>query len=397
MSKIQDRAALDKMVSWRTSLLVNNGFFGFLALQLRLKETYDIPTAAVDGVTMYYNPKFIHQLTDAEGEFLIAHEVMHCCFQHFTRRGNRDPVAWNVAGDFVINLDLQEAGFTLIHNKMINGKNFKCCIDAKYKGMSTEEIYDTFPVINILMKGIGDGEGGGWNVGGVDDHPGDANKGEDIKQTWEQSVRAAIQVAQGNNAGNIPGSLKSLIAQLNKPKVSWRDLTMRFIDQSMSKAFSWSRINRRSVSTGILMPGLISDSLNKLVFFSDISGSVSFKMQKEMISEIAGALDSGTADTIVVAYADTEVQAVDEFVQGDLVTTANHSGGGTAFSNSFKWLMQNHPDASCVIYLTDLQVYDFGEDPGIPVMWAVFGPSSHYQQLVDKVPFGTGIHVSENE
>lgn len=393
MAQIKDRSALDKMVSWRTSLLISNGFFGFLALQLRLKEEYDIPTAAVDGITMYYNPKFIHQLTDAEGEFVIAHEVMHCCFQHFTRRGNRDPMAWNIAGDFVINLDLQEAGFTLIHNKLISGKNFKCCIDNKYKGMSTEEIYDTFPKIEVLVASFGGSE---WDAGGVKDSPGDASKKEDIKNTWEQQVRAAIQVAQGQNAGNIPGSLKSLIAQLSKPKVSWRDLTMRFIDQSMSKEISWSRIHRRSTALGILMPGVISDRLNKLVFFVDISGSVSHKMALEMVSEVAGALDQGTADMIVVAYADTEVQHVDEFFPGDIVTVGQYTGGGTAFSDSFRWLMANHPDASCVIYLTDLQVHDFGEDPGCPVMWAVYGPTSHYQNLVEKVPFGQGIHVSEN-
>lgn len=396
MSKIKDRAAREKIVQWRTSLLISNGFFGFLALQLRLEETYDLPTAGVDGVTLYYNPKFVHQLTDAEGEFLIAHEVLHCCFQHMTRRGNRDPIAWNIAGDFVINLDLKESGFTLIHNRPINGTNFKCCIDDKYKGMSTEEIYDTFPKIEILLSGIGDGKGGGWNIGVINDTPGDGNKKDDIKNTWEQSVRAAIQVAQGNNAGNIPGSLKSLIAQLEKPKVSWRDLTMRFIDQSMSKEISWSRIHRRSTALGILMPGVISDRLNKLVFFVDISGSVSHKMAREMVSEVAGALDQGTADMIVVAYADTQVQHVDEFHPGDLVTVGQYTGGGTAFSDSFRWLAANHPDASCVIYLTDLQVYDFGEDPGCPVMWAVFTPSAQYDNVASKVPFGNCIHVSES-
>lgn len=398
MSGIKDRAAYEKIISGRTSLLVNNGFFGFLALQLRIKEEPSISTAAVDGVHFYYNPKFVHQLNDREIEFLWAHEVMHCCFQHFTRRGSRDPKAWNIAGDFVINLDLQEAGFTLIHNRQIDGKNFKCCIDKKYKGMSTEEVYDTFPKITVLLQQLGlsggDDPGG---CGGVMDSPGDTTKKEAVKHEWEMAVRAAVEVARANNAGNIPGSLQSLIVQLNKPKISWRDKTMAFIDQSLSKAVSWARPNRRSAALGTLMPGYISDRLNKLVFFIDTSGSIGRKVAVEMLSEVAGALDQGTADTLVVAYADTHVQHVDEFVQGDAVTLGQYTGGGTDFRDSFDWLSKNHPDASCVIYLTDLQVNEFGEDPGCPVMWAVFSPYSSFQPLADRVPFGSCIHVSESD
>jgi len=392
MAKIKDKGALEKMVSARTSLLVSNGFFGFLALQLRLVESYDLPTAGVDGVSMFYNPNFVNQLDDRELEFLVAHEVMHCCFQHFTRRGTRDPKAWNIAGDFVINLDLQEAGFKLIHDREISGKNFKCCIDKKYKGMTTEEIYDTFEKVYVDSFGDGTDPGG---CGGVMDAPGNADKKEATKHEWEMSVRAAVQVAAGQNAGQIPGSLRNLIAELSKPKVSWRDLTMRFIDQSMSKATSWARPNRRSAALGVLMPGYVSDRLNKLVFFIDVSGSVSHKMALEMLSEVGGALDQGTADMIVVAYADTRVQHVDEFVQGDMVTIGQYTGGGTDFRDSFNWLSKNHPDASCVIYLTDLQVNEYGEDPGCPVMWAVYGPSQYFDQLVARAPFGTSIHVSE--
>src|ERR1700690_2768883 len=107
--KVKDKAGLEKIIQARTNLLVSQGFFGFLAMQLRLVENYDIPTAAVDGRSMFYNPDFIHQLTEREIEFVVAHEVMHCCFQHFSRRGSRDPRAWNIAGDFVINLDLQKS------------------------------------------------------------------------------------------------------------------------------------------------------------------------------------------------------------------------------------------------------------------------------------------------
>lgn len=397
MSKITDRAARDKIVRARTNLLVSNGFFGFLTMMLKLVEATEVlgqpvNTMAVDGVSLYYNPKFVHKLDERECEGVAAHEVMHCALQHFSRRGNRDPFIWNIAGDHVINNDLVAAGFKL--------PKPNCC-DPKYKGMTTEEVYDDLMKdavqIKIKMKGSGDGDSNDpGGCGGVLDAPGNSNAQEEVKNGWEVSVRTAVQVAAGQNAGQIPGTLRSLIQDLNRPKVSWRDLTRRFIDQSMTKDFSWARLHRRSVAANVLMPGLISDRLNKLVFFVDISGSISYELAKEMVSEVAGALDQGTADCIVVAYADTQVIHNDEYYQGDIVTCGRYAGGGTDFRDSFQWLAKNHPDASCVIYLTDLQVNEFGEDPGCPVMWAVYSPYQYFEQLAQRAPFGTAIHVSNS-
>ena len=293
--------------------------------------------------------------------------------------------------DHVINNDLVESGFTL--------PKPNCC-DPKYKNMTTEEVYELLPKIYISIAGGGTGDDDGKSdpggCGGVLDAPGNANAQEEAKQTWETAVRTAISVAKGNNPGHIPGSLQRLINDLQRPKVSWRELTRNFIDQSMTKDISWSRISRRSVSIGTLMPGLISDRLNQLIMIVDISGSISHKLAVEMVSEAAGALDQGTCDELVVLYADTEVRNVDRFVPGDIVKCATFDGGGTDFRESFKWVAENAPNASCVIYLTDLQVYEFGEDPGCPTLWAVYGPSQYYDQLSVKVPFGTSIHVSNS-
>ena len=401
--KVSDRAAYDKIIRARTNLLVSNGFFGFLAMHLKLVEATEhlgapIPTMATDGVSMYYNPEFVHKLSEREQEGVLAHEVMHSCFQQCARRGYRDPMIWNIAGDHVINNDLTEAGFTLPQPN---------CCDPKYKGMTTEEVYDLVEkdAVKITIKisgGKGDGKGnpdpGG--CGGVLDAPGDAGSAEATKQTWETSVRAAIAVARANNAGNIPGSLSRLLADLNKPKVSWRDLTRNFIDQSMTKDTSWSRISRRSTALGTLMPGLVSDRMQQLVFVADTSGSVSDALLKEFLSEVAGALDQGTADRMTVLYADARVHDVDEFLCGDLVMVngqaREHSGGGTDFDDSFRWIRENAPDASCVVYLTDMQSCSFGEDPGCPVLWAIYGSNESYAHWSTRAGFGTSIHVSNS-
>ncbi len=392
--KIKDREAHDSIIHARTNLLVSNGFFGFLAMQLRLIEDYNMPTAAVDGISLFYNPDFVNQLDDRQCEFLICHEVMHCCLKHFSRRQGRQIKPWNAACDFVINLDLKDSGFTLIHDVMISGKNFQCCIDEKYRGMTSEEIYDSFPKVEINFYISGDGSE--WDIGGVIDAPNGQTGEEQAKHTWDKAVRSAIAVMKASGIGSVPGILRHLIGELNRPKVSWKDLTWNFIDQSMSKEPSWARISRRSVAMGTLLPGVISDRLNHLVFAVDDSGSINDKMFKEMLSEVAGSLDQGTADQLTVIYADTRAHDIFHYVMGDIVKPEplKGGGGGTAFSDTFKYISENIPDASCIIYLTDLDVYDFGDDPGIPTLWAVYTHESQFPQLAEKVPFGVPIHVS---
>jgi predicted metal-dependent peptidase len=421
---VKDKTAREKVVRARTSLLVSNGFFGFLALQLRLVEAtefggHKIDTMAVDGKSMFYNPEFVHSMDERETEAVVAHEIMHCCFKHFTRRGTRDPLLWNVAGDFVINLDLKEAGFhlpgepltlaELIKNSHdhLKGKKDKkpkkihLC-DPSLKGQNTETIYDQLlsQVPKVMQGGGKDGDGDGKQIdvgvcGGVLDAPGDSGDKAQTDQQWESAVRMAVETAKANNAGNVPGSLAKLVEQLKKPKVSWREKTRRFIDQSMIKDVSWSRLSRRSVGAGVLMPGYISDRLHHLIMIVDISGSISHEMCREMVSEAAGALDEGVADRISVLYADTKVQHVDEYVQGDIVECGKYYGGGTDFEDSFRWVKENAPDASCVIYLTDLCVSNFGEEPACPVLWATYCPNEQlYESYSAHVPFGMPIHIS---
>jgi predicted metal-dependent peptidase len=412
MATIKDRKARERIVRARTNLLVSNGFFGFLALQLKLVEATDekvIPTMAVDGVHIFYNPKFTNELTERECEGVVVHELMHCAFKHFIRRGSRDPLLWNIAGDYVINLDICDAGFTLPGKPLslkelvdlnVSKKEKTYLYDASLKGVTTEAVYAKLmqhaKQISMMVGKGGKGNQSSKDLGGcgaVLDAPGNSSEQEEVEQTWETSVRIAVETARANGCGNLPGSLKSLVEQLKRPKVSWREKTRQFMDQSMTKDVSWSRLSRRSAAIGCLMPGYVADRLRQLVFFVDTSGSISFEMAREMISEVGGALDEGTADEIIVCYADTKVQHVDHFYPGDAVTVGRYTGGGTDFEDSFRWLKENAPDASAVIYLTDLQVNKFGEEPGCPVLWATYASEGQFDHLADRVPFGKAIHV----
>ena len=67
----------EKLSRARTQLLLNQPFFGTLCLRLKLVAMSSLPTMATDGRRLVYNPAFVDQLTPAELEGVIAHEVMH--------------------------------------------------------------------------------------------------------------------------------------------------------------------------------------------------------------------------------------------------------------------------------------------------------------------------------
>jgi len=61
----------------RTLLLLHYPFFGYLTAKLKLVETEAVPTAATDGKSIFFNPKFTKMLDPNQTLTLIAHEVGH--------------------------------------------------------------------------------------------------------------------------------------------------------------------------------------------------------------------------------------------------------------------------------------------------------------------------------
>ena len=124
--------AQQKFTRARSQLLLKQPFFGTLCLRLKPIETEEVPTAGTDGKRLLYNPKFFLSLTGQQRVGLLAHEVMHVVFMHMVRLHERDPYLWNVAGDYVINLVVRDAGLQLPQTDLI---------DDKYANMTTDQIY----------------------------------------------------------------------------------------------------------------------------------------------------------------------------------------------------------------------------------------------------------------
>src|SRR5262245_33012472 len=128
----RDRVATDRVLKARGELILTRRFYGVLVSNVEPVLTRQHPTMATDGKRHYFNPDFIVTLTQQELLAVQAHESEHDARHHGTRRNGRDPVKWNEACDYAINIDLVDQGFTLPKGALLDGK---------YRGMSAEDIY----------------------------------------------------------------------------------------------------------------------------------------------------------------------------------------------------------------------------------------------------------------
>jgi predicted metal-dependent peptidase len=128
----RDAETMRRVMNARAELIVKRRFYAVLVSNVEPVVSNKVPTMATDGRRHYCNPDFILPLTPKQMLGLQAHESEHDARRHSTRRNGRDPKEWNIACDLAINIDLIDEGFELPPDGYI---------DAKYRGMSAEDIY----------------------------------------------------------------------------------------------------------------------------------------------------------------------------------------------------------------------------------------------------------------
>ena len=97
----------------KRKMLVKYPFFGSVVASVGYEENKDIPTAATDGETIYYNSEYLEGLSVEEQTFVFAHEVCHIAFNHILRSEGKNPELWSIATDGVINQFLKRDGLKI--------------------------------------------------------------------------------------------------------------------------------------------------------------------------------------------------------------------------------------------------------------------------------------------
>jgi predicted metal-dependent peptidase len=381
--RMSNDKALDRMMKARTALVLDYPFWGSLALRLKIKEAEWCPTAATDGKYLYYNRDFIMGLKGRELLGLMAHELLHVILGHPWRRDGRHPRKWNVAADYVINPMVLEEGFALPEG---------CLLEEKYKGQTAEWVYARLPDPqqiegNLFGEVMDAPNGGSGSEGDSEGSEGQVGEGPPVtEEEWKVAVQQAAASARAR--GDLPGSLEKLVGKLAKPKVNWRAVLRRFIQERCKADYSWSYPSPRYLPHGLYMPSMFSEELGPIAVYIDTSGSIDDTMLAQFGGELQGIVDETKPSKVFVMYWDTRLQHQDVFERGDPIKLHAKGGGGTNFVNAFKMLSELDEEPIAVVFLTDMYAAFPSEPPEIPVLWAT--PTEDYE-----APFGEIVEIRD--
>jgi len=362
-----DREVREILITARVGLLLRASFFGNLATRLKLVNADEwCPTAATDGRNFYYNTRFIKMLKPKEVEFLFGHEVLHCVYDHFGRRGDRDPQLFNIANDYCVNADLKK------HRVGEFITSVPCLYDPKYQDMSSEEIYDILyenaekidigSLIDKMLDEHLDGEGDSEGTGKDGDKDGNgggrpkysAEEKQKIRDEIKEAVLAAAAASDG--AGNLPAGVKRIIQDMTAPKMNWRELIRMQLESTIKSDYTWLRSSRRGWHMDAVMPGMKLDPMIDIAISIDASGSMGETILKDVLGEVAGIMEQFPNYRIHVVSFDTEVYNPQQFDSDNLEDITEYEvmgGGGTDFDCVFNYFKANEIEPKRHIMFTD--------------------------------------------
>jgi predicted metal-dependent peptidase len=397
-----DKIVREKLVTARVGLLLRASFFGNLATRLKLVNADEwCPTAATDGRHFYYNSRFIELLKPKEIEFLFGHEVLHCVYDHFGRRGDRDPQLFNIANDFAVNADLKK------HRVGEFITSVPCLYDSKFEGKSSEEIYDYLyenaekinisDLIDKLLDDHLDGEGDGDSEGDGDkDGKGRPKLSPEERQKIKDEIKEAmLAAASASDAGSIPAGVKRMIQDLTDPKMNWRELLRMQLESTIKSDFTWMRPSRRGWDMDAVLPGMNRTDAIDIAVYIDMSGSISEAQGKDFLSEVKGIMESFESYKIHIACFDTEVYNLEQYTSDNLDTIDDYQlagGGGTDFDCIFKHLKDEQIEPKRLVVFTDGYPCGSWGDPNYcDTVWIIHGDKN------PNPPFGTFALYDEDQ
>ena len=336
----EQQADLEHRIAKAKSLLVlDHPFFGMAVSKRELIYDYNVPTASMNGRgQMRLNPTWCFPKTVSELIFLLAHEAMHYMLCHAVRMGSRDPEAWNVAADLVINDTLIDAG---VGTFIKGGVTFDGA-----RNHSTEELYNDPPE-----------DGGGGGEGGIGN---DIDTSEHLSESEAKEIegQAKVELLQSSKAakamGKLPANLERMIDEIVHVKTPWYDILERYMTNKIRSGKSWKRQNRKFISKNIYLKGKNDlPRMGPVVIAADTSGSC-WEAFPVFNAHIARIMETCKPESVTVIYCDATVNHVDVFTPEDFpVQLTQRGGGGTLFDPVFDYIDGHGLDPEIVVYLTD--------------------------------------------
>ena len=392
----------DRIIVARVGLLLRHPFFGNMATRLKVENCDDwCPTAATDGKHLFYNTQFFNALSNKEIEFVIAHEILHCVFDHIIRREDRDPHIYNIACDYIVNN-------TLVRDKI--GDPVKMIPIYQYwiyDNWHSEAVYD-----DIYEKAKENGKKFLEQMGQLlDEHidwekkPGQGKGGkgqkrphytkEEMKKIRDQVKENMISAAQSAGAGNVPAEIERMIKELTEPKMNWREILRQQIQATVKNDYTFSRPSRKGWHTGVVLPGMNFDQQIDCAIAFDMSGSIGNDQAKDFLSEVKGIMDEFKEYNVKLWCFDTAVYNEKDYSSTDGEDFSDYQpvgGGGTEFMCNWEYMKEHDIQPKKLIMFTDGYPFgSWGEEDYCETVFVIHG---HHDRNFT-APFGVTAHYED--
>lgn len=394
----------------RMRLLVNHGFYGILLLHVKFRLTDEIEIAGF-GVDkneyfIFINPKILDNISDAEIDHILMHEILHIALQHDKRGQDLMPEKFNIACDIVIESNILKS-FDMDINSIflsVNGGIQEHLAPNGNEGYlyTAEEVYNMLDLIpGDPIKGPGSfqpdkNRNSSWKQDKEDKIHGQNPSGFDIhgviedndiedsdislKDIWDKHLADACESISIRDAitgrGTIPLLAERMWEEMRKPQTDWRTILNDFVQEEICD-YSFAPPDRRFDESPFFLPDFNEkdETVEDILFMIDASGSMSNKDITAAYCEIKGAIEQFNGKLKGwLGFFDAEViepipfENVEEFS-----VIRPKGGGGTDFEILFEYVKEHMQDKlpASIIILTD----GFAPFPkeklagGIPVLW----------------------------
>lgn len=419
------RAEVEKMITDDPKMV---GIARYLA-SVEIFWSTSIPTACAGNGFIFFNPEFYTKLPEDTRNTIMAHEVWHLILKHLARGIEFDPTDYNRAGDFVINIVLEDEGFSFDFGEV----DFVPCKDPKYRGMSTEEVYNDIrkerkkkkeepPKDTKKKEPSTDNDGDNPKPNDTDedqdqnqdkDQDEDKNQDHVSRSVIEDLVKAAADTIAGNDDyNNVPNQiskdkkdLKDLTESLGEDtgythielEITDRKTAIRgktyeeifadyLIDPISGAKRSFMRPNRRQhgmSDSNFRLPGRVkrktkSNRLAHLIYALDVSGSITKETAQTFHDSVRTIKELLNPNLLTVLFFDTEIKLVKTFTdQQPYGKITVEAGGCTKLDAVYAYAANRKIDA--MVIFTDLAVTILPE-PKWHTIWLV--PEHHREANV---------------
>jgi predicted metal-dependent peptidase len=394
MAKLSAEQRIEKA---HVALMRHKKFCLFSGLFMVGKVTVEdsMPTAATNGVDVYYGRAFVDRLDDKQLGFLILHEAMHKAYRHLStweKLWKKNAGLANAACDYVINLQIKDYDPTEDTVRMPTDEkgDVMGLVDERFRGMDAAQV---FAILEKEQDGKG-GSGGspnpnGWdktapsgNVPqGFDEHLWDEAAEMEPKEAEQMAKEIDNAIRQGALlAGKMNGGVSREIQELLTPKIDWRDVLRDFVKQIAKGGddSSWRRFSKRMLGSNIYMPQTVSRRLGCIAVGIDTSGSIDREMLAEFLAEVKAVCDEVTPSKVELIYWDSQVAGHETYedgaVQSITESTKPRGGGGTDPNAMVKFMKEKQMEPDCTIVLTDGCFYEGEgdwESISSPLLWCI--------------------------